>query len=609
MIPILYDAKETNFNNNGLGMLSDCTYCTITEERNGSFELELRYPIEGQLYESIKYDSIIKAMPNELSSLQLFRVYYNSKPINGLVTFKAEHISYQLNKIAVSPFTANSITEAFTQLKAKSAIGNPFEMWTDVTKNGTMTVAVPSSFRSLLGGVSGSVLDVYGGEYEWDNYTVRLHSQRGQDRGVKILYGKNLKDVTQEENISNALTGIYPYYKADESTILELPEKVIQIQSTYAYPRIAPVDLSSSFESGTTVTVDMLREAANKYIKNNDIAKPTISIQVQFEPLWQTEGYEDIAGLERVGLCDTVEVEFYKLGVSAKAKVVKTVFDVLKEKYESIEIGDARTNIADTIVQQQQEIDNAPSMSTLEQAIAAATNAITGNSGGYVVLRPAKNPQEILIMDTPDINTAKKVWRWNSGGLGYSSNGYNGPFALAMTNDGQIVANRITSGILNANIIQAGVIRSSDSNVYFDLDSGVLRASNLVGANSGDTYEILIGNNRTSSGALSFGFSFKERNKILFAIDVDASSGNTELIFYNSAGGWKQSIRSWDGLMAFDMGSKSPLVIRENRVDINVAELKVGEAYISPQNCFTGSFLLDNGSRINVSNGLITSLG
>ena len=225
------------------------------------------------------------------------------------------------------------------------------------------------------------------------------------------------------------------------------------------------------------------------------------------------------------------------------------------------------------------------------------------------MLRPAKNPQEILIMDTPDINTAKKVWRWNSGGLGYSSNGYSGPFALAMTNDGQIVANRITSGTLNANIIQAGVIRSADSNVYFDLDSGVLRASNLVGSNSGDTYEILIGNNRTSSGALSFGFSFKERNKILFAINVDASSGDTELIFYNSAGGWKQSIRSWDGLMAFDIGSKSPLVIRENRVDINAAELKVGEAYISPQNCFTGSFLLDNGSRVNVANGLITSLG
>lgn len=134
MIPILYDAKETDFNNNGLGMLSDCTYCTVTEERNGSFELELRYPIDGQLYENIKYDSVIKAMPNELSDLQLFRVYYNSKPINGLVTFKAEHISYQLNKIPVSPFTANSITEAFTQLKAKSAINNSFEMWTDVTK-------------------------------------------------------------------------------------------------------------------------------------------------------------------------------------------------------------------------------------------------------------------------------------------------------------------------------------------------------------------------------------------------------------------------------------------------------------------------------------------
>lgn len=603
MIPILYDAKETNFNNNGLGMLSDCTYCTVTEERNGSFELELRYPIEGQLYESIKYDSIIKAMPNELSSLQLFRVYYNSKPINGLVTFKAEHISYQLNKIPVSPFTANSITETFTQLKAKSAIDNPFEMWTDVTKNGTMSVAVPSSFRSLLGGVSGSVLDTYGGEYEWDNYTVKLHAQRGQDRGVKILYGKNLKDVTQEENISNALTGIYPYYKADESTVLELPEKVVQIQSTYAYPRIAPVDLSSSFESGTTVTVDMLRKAANNYIKNNDIAKPTVSLQVQFEPLWQTEGYEDIAGLERVGLCDTVEVEFYKLGVSAKAKVVKTVFDVLKEKYESIEIGDARTNIADTIVQQQQEIDSAPSMSTLEQAIAAATNAITGNSGGYVVLRPAKNPQEILIMDTPDINTAKKVWRWNSGGLGYSSNGYNGTFALAMTNDGQIVANRITSGTLNANIIQAGIIKSANNDVFFDLDSGIMQASAITGKDRLFSYELGMSSIKWGDLYHGFGFSFKKDGKTVAAIET---SSGAFLLFDNNNNGSAQ-INLYNGTLHFFVNNTLPFSISKDEISLN-SNIRWGDVTINPYNLFSGSIAIPGGSRINVSRGLITSL-
>lgn len=482
MIPILYIATESNFNNNGLGMLSDCTYCAVTEERNGVFELEMRYPIEGDLYNDIKYDSIIKAKPNEISEPQLFRVYYNSKPINGEVTFKAEHISYQLSRIPVSLFSANSAGEALTQLKGKSAINNPFDVWTDVNKAGKMTVDTPSTFRSLLGGVQGSVLDVFGGEYEFDNYTVKLHNQRGQDRGVKILYGKNLKDINQEENIENTLTGLYPYYKDSDGNLLELPEKIVEIQSSYAYPRIAPMDMSSQFESEAVVTVDMLRDATNKYIKNNKIDKPTVSIQVEFEPLWQTAGYEDIANLERVGLCDTVEVEFYKLGVSAKAKVVKTVYDVLKEKYESIEIGDARTNIADTIVQQQQEIDDTPSMSTLEQAIFAATNAIVGNSGGYVVLRPAKNPQEILIMDTPDINTAKNVWRWNSGGLGHSRNGYNGPYSLAMTKDGQIVADKITSGVLNANIIKAGIIKSNDSNVYFDLDSGTISATKLIGA-------------------------------------------------------------------------------------------------------------------------------
>ncbi len=489
MNPILYQTTETIFYHNGLGMLTDCTFCVVTEERNGIFELEMRYPVTGQLYDDIKYDSIIKAKSNEISDPQLFRVYYNSKPIDGEVTFKAEHISYQLSRIPVSPFTANSATGALTEMKSKSAVNNPFSIWSNVSKQGTMIVDTPSSFRSLLGGMQGSVLDVFGGEYEFDNYTVKLHNNRGQDRGVKILYGKNLKDIKQEENIENALTGIYPYYKNSDGNLMELPEKIITIQSIYAYPRIAPIDLSDQFDSDTIVTVNMLRQAANKYIQNNDIDKPTISIQVEFEPLWQTVGYEDIAGLERVGLCDIVEVEFYKLGISVKAKVVKTIYNVLNEKYEKIELGDPRTNLADTIVAQQKEISDTPTMSALEQAIITATNAIVGNSGGYVIMKPAKHPQEILIMDTPDINTAKNVWRWNSGGLGHSSNGYNGPYSLAMTRDGQIVADKITTGILNANIIKAGIITSKDNNVYFDLDSGTLCASRLTAKTSaGNAY-------------------------------------------------------------------------------------------------------------------------
>lgn len=184
MNPILYQTTETIFYHNGLGMLTDCTFCVVTEERNGIFELEMRYPVTGQLYDDIKYDSIIKAKSNEISDPQLFRVYYNSKPIDGEVTFKAEHISYQLSRIPVSPFTANSATGALTEMKSKSAVNNPFSIWSNVSKQGTMIVDTPSSFRSLLGGMQGSVLDVFGGEYEFDNYTVKLHNNRGDRKSV-----------------------------------------------------------------------------------------------------------------------------------------------------------------------------------------------------------------------------------------------------------------------------------------------------------------------------------------------------------------------------------------------------------------------------------------
>ena len=197
-------------------------------------------------------------------------------------------------------------------------------------------------------------------------------------------------------------------------------------------------------------------------METNDIGVPTVSLSVSFQPLEQTEEYKDIALLERVNLCDTVTVEYPTLGVSATAKCVKTVYDALKNRYTSIELGEARTNIADTIAGQQQEIEQLPESSAFQEAVSSATGWITGNRGGYVVIRDSngdRQPDEILIMDTPDIQTAQKVWRWNNGGLGYSSNGYNGPYTTAITQDGAIVASFITAGILNGSIIKTGRIQ------------------------------------------------------------------------------------------------------------------------------------------------------
>lgn len=446
---LLYPDAEIDFADNGLGALSDAISCTVTEARNGEFEAQLEYPISGIHYSDIAPRCILTVKPNPYADPQPFRIYRITRPLGGRVTVYAQHISYDLSGVTVSPFTASSVTGAFAEITANSTDNNNFAFWTDIQDAGEMAVSVPSSVRAVLGGTEGSILDTYGGEYEWDGYTVRLWSQRGQTNGMTIRYGKNLTSLEQDENIANVATGVYPYWAGEDGALVTLPEKTVDAPGTYEFERYIPLDLSGEFEEQPTVS--QLRTRAQQYVEDNNIGVPTVSLSVAFQPLDQTEEYKDIALLERVNLCDTVTVEYPALGVSATAKCVKTVYDALKDRYTSIELGDAITNLVDTVIQQQQEIEKVPTTSAMQQAILHATNLITGNKGGYVVLRDTngdKEPDEILIMDKADIAQAQKVWRWNSGGLGYSSTGYNGPYGTAITQDGAIVADYITAGIL-----------------------------------------------------------------------------------------------------------------------------------------------------------------
>lgn len=459
MIPVLYETNTMEFVTNGIGKLASAISCTVTEERNGSYELEMTYPITGVLYVELQLSRIIWAVPADGKSGQGFRIYKITRPIGGVVTVHAEHVSYQLASIPVSKFSAASAAAAMVGLKDYAAANCPFIFWTDVTTAGTFEVEEPAGIRAKLGGSEGSVLDVFGGEYEWDNYTVRLKARRGRDSGVTLKYGKNITDLKQEENITNTVTGIYPYWKKDD-TYVELTQKVVLSDKAgnYPYPRITVVDCSSEFEEEPTQ--DELLKWAQKYVKKTGIGIPSVSIDVSFVALWQTEEYKNIAPLERVNLCDTVLIEYEKLGVSAKAKVIKTVYNVLLDRYDSVSIGDAKASLSGTIAAQQQSLESKPSVSFLQEAVNNATKWITGTNGGYVVLHKNGNdqPYEMLIMNTDDINTATEVWRWNKGGLGYSSNGYNGPYATAITQDGHIVADFITTGTMLANIIKGGIL-------------------------------------------------------------------------------------------------------------------------------------------------------
>lgn len=480
MKPRLYPENETSFESNGLGPLSDALACTVEENRNGAFELSMEYPVTGVLFDELKHGSIIFAPPNDSSEPQPFRVYGKSTPLSGVVTVRAKHISYQLSHVPVSPFAAGSCAAALQGLKTNAVEPCPFDFWTDKETVAAFTVAEPASARSLLGGVAGSVLDVYGGEYEFDRYTVKLHKARGTDSGVVIAYGKNLVDINQEESIENTITGVYPYYKDTDGNVLELPEKVVSSASAqnFPYPRTVPLDCSQEWQE--TPSVEQLRAYAAAYVEKEGIGVPSVSLKVSFVPLWQTEEYKAIAPAERLNLCDIATVRFEKLGVNARAKVVQTVYDVLAGRYESVTLGEASTDLADTIVAQDKAINAKADTSDLEAAAAGASAWITGNKGGYVVLRRNADgqPYELLIMDKPTIEEATKVWRFNKSGLGYSSTGYNGTYGLAMTQDGQIVADYITTGTLSANLLRAGVLQDKTGKVFkLDLDAGTLDAN------------------------------------------------------------------------------------------------------------------------------------
>lgn len=431
----LFDSTATSFDTNGIGSLSDAISCEVTEERNGEFELEMEYSVNGKRYSDISLRKIITAKPNPYDKPQPFRIYSITKPINGVVTINAEHISYDLSGCVVSPFTASSAALAFEKMKANSVTECPFEFWTDKTVNADMVVSKPVSIRSLLGGSEGSMLDIYGkGEYEFDNFTVKLHLNRGANRGVSIRYGKNLTDLKQEEKCSSVYTGVYPYWYSEQQGLCTIKEKIVSVEGTYDFERIYALDLSDKWQEAPTE--EQLRTAAKQYITANDIGVPKVSLKVSFVQLAQSKEYETIALLEKIHLCDTVNVEFPKLNVSSTSKCISIKYDAITNKYIELELGDSKTNLASTIVSQDKVISETPSKSFLEKAIDNATQLITGGLGGYVIIQSSsggKQPDEILIMNTDDIKTATNVWRWNKNGLGYSSNGYNGPYATAIT--------------------------------------------------------------------------------------------------------------------------------------------------------------------------------
>ena len=561
MFPILYETvtEGTVPSDNGLGILNDALDCKVVEERNGVYELQMSYPASGIHAGDILERRILKAKPNFTDDPQLFRIYKIGKVLGGAFTVYARHISYDLSGKPISTGTANNIVAAFNLLHSQAT---NYTFYTDKSTQANFKITEPSSVRSWLGGKEGSILDVFGtAEYKYDNYTVNCLSSRGTNRGVEVRYGKNLLALSQERDSSNIITAIIAYWKNSETNDVVIGNS-ISTGVTLDVSNVKTLDCSQDFEEAPTVA--QLDAKANEYLGGNNVSTPTRSITLNFLQIGTLK--------DRVDLCDTVKIIYEDFGIEATAKCIKTTWDVIKEKYVSIELGEPKTNIADTIIAQAKETASKPSTTAMAQAIDSATSLITGNQGGNLIIHDSNGdgmPDELLVMNTADISTATKVWRFNLNGLGYSSTGYSGTYGLALTMDGAIVATKITTGTLDcskitvthlsASSIDTGIITDKAGKNSWNMTTGAAKFTSLnieIGGQEKALTTVLNGkcdNNQVrtkfaadatsvtiSSGTVTFNSNTFVVNSTNFSVSstgvVKASdfSANSAIKFYNS---------------------------------------------------------------------------
>lgn len=354
MIPRLFEGTATTFNTNGIGALTDCIACEVTEEGKGIFVLEMRYPATGIHYEDIKASNIIVAKPNQLQDRQAFTIEKITRPINGIVTIYGNHISYGQSYIPVAPFNANGITATMKGLTDNALVENPYTFTTDLTNEQSLfNLVAPASLRKCLGGMEGSVLDVFSGssgvEYLWDNFNTFITLNRGKNNGVSLRFRKNITELDQTLSIEDLVTGVLPTWSNADNTVNLYGEiQYSPYVSSYPNPRIEILDLSNEFAEGVTPTLAMLNQAGQRYINSNNVGLPNNNIKLSFVDLSTVETpYKMLA--ETINLYDLVHIYYEPLGIEYNAKVIKTVWDVLRNRYVEIEIGNIKNNISQTI--------------------------------------------------------------------------------------------------------------------------------------------------------------------------------------------------------------------------------------------------------------------
>lgn len=349
MIPILYEANETAFTSNGLGRLWDCTRCECTEERNGVYEVEFDYPVTGSHYSDITLGRTIAVEHDQTGDIQPFDIYACDRPIDGVVTFYAHHVSYRLNGIiCLAPIGTNTLQNAFNEFEhaAGNADSGNFRYQTDfsLTEQRYMPVfdSVPRPVRGLLGGTEGSILDTFGGEFLFDKFTVGLFRKRGIEQDFTIRYGVNMTDYNESLDLSESYSWVWAYYKNGDDIAVSgaLDSGYTALGGRHVG---AVLDVTDKFENLPTLA--QLQNEARIFLNANQPWLPKQTIEVEFSQ----EALGEYAGLHKCNLCDTVKVVFPRYKMEGTFKVVKTVWNVLLDRYEEMELGTLSTTLSEAL--------------------------------------------------------------------------------------------------------------------------------------------------------------------------------------------------------------------------------------------------------------------
>ena len=352
MIPILYEKTETEFTSNGICRLRDATSAIVTEERNGIYECDFDYPVDGANYDQIRLGRIIGAEHDDTNDVQPFDIVSYTKPINGIVSFHAVHISYRQSKIVTSrQRSIVGLNEAFDMLKSGQP-SNPFTYWTDQYSSAEFPLGdgIPRSVRECLGGTEGSILDTYGGEYEWDKFTVKLWNNRGEDVDFVIRYGVNMTDYNDETDSTESYSAIVPYWVGQDGDVqIVVKGNMVTNGAVTTSGRVdcVAMDFSQEFESQPTEAD--LASAALNVLATKQPSLPSQTITVDFINLDQTGEYDHLRPLLRCKLCDRVRVVFPFYKLDSYFKIVKVTYDVLQERYTSMELGTLSTTLSEAL--------------------------------------------------------------------------------------------------------------------------------------------------------------------------------------------------------------------------------------------------------------------